>query len=297
MFAPPGWYPDPAGAPLLRFWDGRWWTPYTALHPGSADEPPLLDRQIAEFKAADPRPWGTRPVLLPIAGYVAAILLGSVLAAVVDPHGHTAKVLFAAVVNVGLQAVIITAAYRAGRDVARRYGGWGRAFGLRRPRWKDLLIALAGVGLIIAARIPLNVMIYAAGGKKALKQSQNITVDRVDAAVIVFLVLAAVIAAPIVEELVFRGLILRTFLQRMSFWPAALASSAIFAIGHTYEVDTVAGAITLALNVGVIGVVHCGLVRYTGRLAPGMISHAIVNLVAVLALASGVGSGSLLVAG
>ena len=27
---PPGWYPDPSGAPLMRWFDGRQWTPQTA---------------------------------------------------------------------------------------------------------------------------------------------------------------------------------------------------------------------------------------------------------------------------
>lgn len=293
MFAPPGWYADPAGAPLLRYWDGRLWTPYTALYPHRPAEPPLLDRQIAELKTAGGPPWGARPVVLPLVTFVLAIVVGSLAAAVVNPHTHTDKVTFAAVADVTLEAVIVASAYLAGRDIARRAGGWGRAFGLRAPRWKDLLLALAGVGIIIAARIPLNMMIYIFGGKHALKESQNLTVDKVDGGVIALLLVVAVGLAPIVEEFVFRGLLLRTFMQRLSFWPAAAASTAIFALGHTYEVDTVVGAIVLALNVAVIGLVHCGLVRYTGRLAPGIISHAIVNLTAVLAIASGVSSGVL----
>jgi membrane protease YdiL (CAAX protease family) len=108
--------------------------------------------------------------------------------------------------------------------------------------------------------------------------------------VIALLVLVAVIAAPVIEEFVFRGLLLRTFMQRWSFWPAALVSSLIFAVGHTYEVDTLAGAVILAANVGIIGIVHCYLVRVTGRLAPAMMSHAIVNALAVLVLASGLAS-------
>jgi membrane protease YdiL (CAAX protease family) len=292
MLAPPGWYPDPAGARVLRFWDGRWWSPYTAPYPGP--QPPLLDRQVAQLKAADPAPWGMRPVLLPIGAYIAAIVLGSLLAVLVDPHGHAARVAFAAVADVGLEAVIIAAAYRAGSAIAARVGGWGRAFGLCRPRWKDLWIGLAGLGIILVARLPLNLTIYLFGGRRALAESQNLTVKHVDAGVIVTLLVAAVALAPAVEELVFRGLILRTFMQRMPFWPAALASSAIFAVGHTYEVSTAAGAVVLALNVALIGVVHCGLVRYTGRLAPGMISHALINLAAVLALASGLAPGLLM---
>lgn len=29
----PGWYPDPSGAPLQRYWDGWQWTPHTQAAP------------------------------------------------------------------------------------------------------------------------------------------------------------------------------------------------------------------------------------------------------------------------
>ena len=53
-----------------------------------------------------------------------------------------------------------------------------------------------------------------------------------------YLVLGVIVVliAPVVEETMFRGLMLRTLMRRWGFWPAALASSAIFALFHTYEV-------------------------------------------------------------
>lgn len=38
MQAPPGWYPDPGGAPSYRWWDGREWTFHT--HPAVVPVPP-----------------------------------------------------------------------------------------------------------------------------------------------------------------------------------------------------------------------------------------------------------------
>ena len=287
MIARPGWYRDPAGQPVMRYWDGRYWTPYTSV--AVAEPPPLLDREAAAVKTIDPRAWGVRPVVLPIAAYVVGILAGFLAVQVVDPATRAGELAFATVLNVGLEAFVAVAAYVAGRDIAARAGGWGAAFGWRRPRWKDLAIALAGVGIVFGARMVIGLVTVIVAGQRTLDESQNLTVDRPDAGVVVLLVVVAGLIAPVLEEFVFRGLIFRTFLRRMSFWPAALLSSLIFAVGHTYEVDTFRGAVVLTLNVAVVGIVNCGLVRYTARLAPGIFAHAIFNLAAVLLLAAGVG--------
>ncbi len=69
-------------------------------------------------------------------------------------------------------------------------------------------------------------------------------------------------------------------MRRLSFWPAALASTFIFAAFHTYEVNTLAGALTLAAVVATLGLTNCVLVRLTDRLVPGMLVHAMLNAVA-----------------
>ena len=286
----PGWYVDPQHAATLRWWDGIQWTPWTSPRPPSGPYLPKvlpLDATVGALRASDPEPWGVRPVLIPLLTYVVLIVTGSVVSNTVAPtHGNGARV-FDVVANIVLEGVLGIAVYVAGRDVARRNGGWGRAFGLRRPRWRDLLTALAGIGLAFGARIVIGIVASIATDGRALKQSENIHVSSVDVFTGVLLVLIVVIAAPFVEELVFRGLLLRTFLRRMSFWPAALLSTAIFGLGHTYEVSTLEGAITLAAIVGSLGLTNCLLNRYTDRLVPGMIVHATFNGVAVLVLLLG----------
>lgn len=48
---PAGWYPDPAGQPLLRWWDGAQWTPYTEPLPQlpAPPPPPLGEAGLAEL--------------------------------------------------------------------------------------------------------------------------------------------------------------------------------------------------------------------------------------------------------
>ena len=103
-------------------------------------------------------------------------------------------------------------------------------------------------------------------------------------AAVALLIFVAVICAPVIEELVFRGLMLRTFMRAMRFWPAAILSSLVFALLHTYEVSTLAGAVTLAGVVGTLAITNCVLVRLTDRLTPGIAVHAISNGISVLLL-------------
>lgn len=39
LAAAPGWYPDPSGAPMMRWFDGRQWTPQTAPMAPTAGAP------------------------------------------------------------------------------------------------------------------------------------------------------------------------------------------------------------------------------------------------------------------
>jgi membrane protease YdiL (CAAX protease family) len=119
----------------------------------------------------------------------------------------------------------------------------------------------------------------------ALSQASNVPLRHPTVAEIAVLAIPLVILAPVTEELMFRGFMLRTFMRRMPFWPAAVLSTLLFGFAHAYEVGTFVGAVTLAATVGTLGLVNCYLVRITGRLVPGMMLHATANGVAVLALA------------
>lgn len=88
-----------------------------------------------------------------------------------------------------------------------------------------------------------------------------------------------VILAPLFEELVFRGLLFAILRRRFRFFPAALISAAIFGLAHGYGV---VGLISVCWS----GVIWAWIYEKTGSLAPGILAHAVNNLLVCLAVMS-----------
>jgi uncharacterized protein len=86
-----------------------------------------------------------------------------------------------------------------------------------------------------------------------------------------------VIFAPLFEELAFRGLLFAILRRKFSFLPAALISAGIFGIAHGY------GLVGL-LSVCWSGVLWAWIYEKTGSLLPGILAHAINNLLVCLAV-------------
>lgn len=249
---------------------------------GYQDTRPRLDRLMDQMRAHDPRPWGWQPVVVPCVALLGLIVLGNVVSHLIVAHTFTTAVIETIALNLVLYGTLVAAVYYSGRHLARRYSGWGWAFGLQRPRWMDGAWLAAGVGMVLAGRIAVVLVANDLTNGKAGEESQNLTVHSPSPVVYVVLGVIAVLLAPVIEETVFRGLLLRTLMHRVGFWPAALISTAIFAAFHTYEVSTLAGALTLAGVVFVLGLTNCLLVRWSGRLAAGMMLHALFNALALV---------------
>jgi len=89
-------------------------------------------------------------------------------------------------------------------------------------------------------------------------------------------VVAVVVVAPLVEELYFRGLLLRSVEYRFGRWVAVVASSAIFALVHLNPI--------LLPGLFVLGVIAACLTLWTGRLGSALSLHVGFNLTTVIIL-------------
>lgn len=88
-------------------------------------------------------------------------------------------------------------------------------------------------------------------------------------------VLEYVIFAPIFEEIAFRGLLYAALRRRLAFFPAAIVSTSIFALAHGYSLI---GFISVFWS----GFLWAWIYERTGSLIPGIVAHAMNNLLVCL---------------
>ena len=86
-----------------------------------------------------------------------------------------------------------------------------------------------------------------------------------------------VILAPIFEELAFRGLLFAMLRRRFTFLPAALLSATIFALAHGYSL---LGFMSVLWK----GFLWAWIYERTGSLLPGMLAHAVNNVLVCLSV-------------
>jgi membrane protease YdiL (CAAX protease family) len=243
--------------------------------PARTDEQPL---DVAVGRTRDvAAPWGRTA----LAVVLAVVLVSAVVPVVVYladlPTGDDAVAGYTLLGEVLLGLAVVFAA----RPLARRAGGWQAAFGMTPPasgeggrilRWTGLqVLARIGIGIVLLAAIP------------ALRDdSGNLgSYEDVGTAGATMLLLAGVAVAPVVEELAFRGVLLRALMRRVPFTWAAVLSSIVFGLLHAPGGSSWAAAAGLVVMITAFGFLQCLLVRRTGILGPAIGVHATLNLLVI----------------
>lgn len=101
----------------------------------------------------------------------------------------------------------------------------------------------------------------------------------VDSGMVILDAISAIIFAPIIEELIFRGVLFNRLKIRTGIFPAMIISSFIFAIGHDF------GGITSAF---LFGICMCILYLKTDNILIPMTVHFINNIVATIIEVNGI---------
>jgi uncharacterized protein len=98
---------------------------------------------------------------------------------------------------------------------------------------------------------------------------------------VIGLAVFAVLLAPVVEELVFRGLLLRALLRRMDVTGAVVVSSLAFALVHVIG-DPSLGSLAVVPGLLGIGMVAAVLAVRSGSLSQPILLHVGFNLLTTL---------------
>lgn len=230
---------------------------------------------------AHPVRWGIGHALLALVVAYGAVLVATVaLLAIMAEPGREAEFLDDASIGVllvtqaslwvGYVGVTLWTSHSAGAGPRRDFG-WRFA-----PRdWYQGLILGVGLQVIAVPVIYLVIFLFTERRdvSEAARDLTSIVNSPLDA---VMLVLVVAIGAPLVEELFFRGLLLRSLQRRFGTTVAVIGSSVVFAAIHMQLLQFPA--------LLMFGLVAALLTVRSGRLGPAIWTHVGFNAVTVLAL-------------
>jgi membrane protease YdiL (CAAX protease family) len=145
----------------------------------------------------------------------------------------------------------------------RRHKGSAASLGFRPVDVRGLL------GLLAAFAVTVVVANLIFGSIAPTPRAQEVFRYGDGVLAVALMALLVLIAAPLTEEVFFRGFLLQGLARRLPFWPAAVITSAIFALAHVWW--------QLYLPIFVLGLVFSWLFWRTGSLWAPIAAHATIN--------------------
>lgn len=227
--------------------------------------PPVAEPPACEFP---PSNWGPSGALI---GSVAAIVAGLVLGlpALFFTEGDGELTTLGNVVaQIGLVlGLVLVPLYVTRSRGARSLGESLRRLGVRAFQPSAFKWMAAAVGAYLLFAILYSALI--------LEPEQEDIADGFGP--IPVQILLIVIAAPVSEELCFRGMLFGGLRERLPRVPAALIAGAVFGILHAFT------GISAVPPLIALGFIFCLLYEETGSILPGILLHILNNSVALLA--------------
>lgn len=255
------------GLAFVMIWLGVWLTAKSKL--GAVAPPPLPLGKV--------QTWYYRPAdLLGLAGICGVFFLMAMMGAFVSELEGTPSVsVEGVVVSIGFQLFMAAVAVAI---VVMRVNPV-RWLGLAWKQW-PLCIALAPVTVVVMWVIFAGV--YAVGWmdlleKLGVEQVQDTVIifqEEKDMVVVGLMAFAAMIVAPICEEIVFRGYLYPVTKKFTGPWVAGIATALIFSSAH--------GSVSALLPLFIFGMVLVALYEFTGSIWAPMAVHFLFNSATVV---------------
>jgi membrane protease YdiL (CAAX protease family) len=261
-----GWFGDPAGQFDHRYWKDGHWTTWASVG-GRASERPLPPRRQVEPLLALP----PRSLWWALGGYLAAIVAATGAAISFDSLAWSVAASTAALYLGLLGATWI---------VTRRYGTGSLVADLGlRFRLIDLGGGLATATAARALAAAVTIVVLAIGSDDSDSTNVQFDVFEPSDAALYLALAIAVIAAPFVEEIFFRGLLQGALTNWLGPVTGIGLQGALFAVTH-YQVDATAiENATIFLAIAAAGVVFGFAYHLTRRLGTSIVAHGLFNLV------------------
>ena len=163
----------------------------------------------------------------------------------------------------------------------RRRVSWSSAFGLNRRRLpagvvRGALLLLASVPVIYFYTLLSRFALQAAGVPVDLQDEVETIAATHSWPIRLYFIFLAAVLAPLVEELIFRGMLFPVLLQRLPLWGAVVVVSFLFALMHEHA----ASFVSLFLLSGAC----CLSYLATGTLWAPVVMHGLFNLSSVAVL-------------
>ena len=241
---------------------------YSFPHP-APPEPPELPSKAARWPAW---PWWYGPLAMLIGLLTTVVVVGLVGAVVVAAGTEDLDEAngFLQIATVIQELIFVTVALLLASRIARPRA-WH--FGLRRTRfWPTVGWIAAGFLAYWVFAISYSAIVSPDAEQETLENlgTKDSTLWLVGAGLLV------IVAAPVTEELFFRGFFYRALRTRLSFVAAALVNGAIFGSIHYENIDMAVILPVLAF----LGVVFCVVYEKTGSLFAPIALHAVNNTLA-----------------
>jgi membrane protease YdiL (CAAX protease family) len=145
----------------------------------------------------------------------------------------------------------------------------------------ELKWLLVGVGVQLLALVPTALLQELHGGDA--KQDVVRTAEKAHGIQVLLMIVGVALLAPLTEELLFRGALLRSFLRRMTPMAAVFASALVFGLVHALGDPSIGTLVALPAIVA-LGVVSGYQAVRTGDLARSIMLHIGFNSLSVILL-------------
>jgi membrane protease YdiL (CAAX protease family) len=165
----------------------------------------------------------------------------------------------------------------------RGSGSFATDFGFT-IRLGDSAFIFLGMLLLLALAFALTPLAELLGADETPQVTTEAISMVVDLPTQIMIVLTVAIVTPIVEELTFRGLLLRYLEERMNSRRALLLSAALFGVFHALGTNGAAGAIIAMVQTFLAGLVLAYVTQKSGKLSRAIFVHGGFNLITILAL-------------